>query len=74
MEITQAVCCTRGGQEGSWGIIGEGPSRNMYKGHMDKAKWGRFEGRRWGWVEQSGCGGVKMETTVLEQQQQKKHK
>ena len=26
---------------------GEGPSRNMYKGHMDKAKWGRIEGGRW---------------------------
>ena len=36
----------------------------MYKGHMDKVKGGRFEGGRWGW----GCGGVKMETTVLEQQ------
>ena len=28
------------------GKIGEGPSRNMYKGHMDKAKEGRFEGGR----------------------------
>ena len=26
------------------------PSRNIYKGHMDKAKGGRFEGGRWGWV------------------------
>ena len=24
-------------------MTGEGPSRNMYKGHMDKAKGGRFE-------------------------------
>ena len=30
---------------------GEGPSRNMYKGPVDKAKEGRLEGRRWdGWV------------------------
>ena len=34
----------------------------MYEGHMDKAKGGRFEGGR------GDCGGVKMETTVLEQQ------
>ena len=27
----------------------------MYKGHMDKAKGGRIEGERWGWL---GCGGV----------------
>ena len=32
------------------GKIGEGPSRNMYKGHMNKAKRGRFEGGRQGWV------------------------
>ena len=32
------------------GKIEEGPSRNMYKGHMDKAKRGRFLGGRWGWV------------------------
>ena len=24
----------------------DGPSRNMYKGHMDKGKGGRFEGGR----------------------------
>ena len=33
-----------------WGKIVEGPSRNMYKGHMDKAKGDRFEDERWGWV------------------------
>ena len=49
------------------GEIREGLSRNMYKGHMDKAKVGRIEGRRWGWVEW-GVGVRKMETTVLEQQ------
>ena len=39
----------------------------MYTGHMDKAKEGRFKtggGDGWG----GGCGGVKTETTVLEQQ------
>ena len=57
MEITQAVCCTRGGQEGSWGIIGEGPSRNMYKGHMDRAKGDRDEGGRQGRMGQGGVVG-----------------
>ena len=32
--------------EGLWEKIGEGPSRNMYKGPTDKAKGGRFEGGR----------------------------
>ena len=36
----------------------------MYKGHMDKAKGGRFEGERRGGGHVKG----KMETTVLEQQ------
>ena len=40
---------------------------NMYKGHMDKTKGGRFKGRRWGWVGQRGSEGRKMETTALEQ-------
>ena len=39
----------------------------MYKGHMDKAKEGRFKGGR-GMGGVGGCGGVEMETTVLEQQ------
>ena len=38
----------------------EGPSRNMYKGHMEKARGCRLEGGRvW-------CG--EMEKTVIEQQ------
>ena len=46
---------TRGeGKEGLWGTTGEEPSRNMYKGPMDKAKGGRFDGGRWGWVGQGG--------------------
>ena len=42
--------------------------RNMYKGQMDKAKGGRIEGGRWGWVGQAGVEEGKMEPTVLEQQ------
>ena len=47
-------------QRAGWrGITGDkgrvGASRNMYEGHMDKAKGGVFEGGRWGWV---GHGGV----------------
>ena len=49
-------------------MLGEGPSRNMYKGHMDKTKGGRFKGGRQGWVGQGACGGVKMDSTVVEQQ------
>ena len=29
---------------------GRGKSRNVYEGDMDKAKGGRFEGGRWGWM------------------------
>ena len=32
------------------GNIEEVTSRNMYKGHVDKAKGGGFKGGRWGWV------------------------
>ena len=35
------------------GKKGEGPSRNTYKGHMDKAKEGSFKGGRW----MGGAGG-----------------
>ena len=41
-------------------IIGVGPSGNTYKGHMDKAKWGRFKGGRqgafggWAWWCENG--------------------
>ena len=45
------------------GEKGVGLSRNMYKGHMDKAKGGRFKGGKWGWLWWE-----KMETTVLEKQ------
>ena len=36
-------------------------SRNMYKGHMDKAKGGRMEGGRWGWL----AGGMVGENEYL---------
>ena len=49
------------------GEIEEGSSRNMYKGHMDRAKAGRINGGRWGWVGQ-GRGWGEMETTILVQQ------
>ena len=50
------------------GKEGEGSSRNMYKGPMDKAKGGK-DGR-WEVVVGSvgKSGGGKMETTVLGQQ------
>ena len=36
----------RGGERRIMGEKWEGLSRNMYKGHMDKAKGGRIEGGR----------------------------
>ena len=40
--------------------------RNYYKGHMDKTKGeGGSRGGRWVWL---GCGGKKIQTTVIEQQ------
>ena len=42
-------------------------SRKIYKGHMDKAKGGRIQGRRQGGKSEEVVGS-KMETTVLEQQ------
>ena len=50
MEIKNKVTVNREG--GGRGIIGEGPSRNMSKGPMDKAKGGRCKGGRQGWVLQ----------------------
>ena len=44
----------------------------MYKGHRDKAKWGKFKSGRQGCVRQGSLGGMKMETTILEQQLKKK--
>ena len=60
----------REGEEEEWGERGEEPSRKVCKGHIDKAKGGRFKAERQGWVGQ-GSGhrrrsGVRIETTVLE--------
>ena len=56
----------RGG-EGIAGGKGDQSSRNMYTGHMVKAKGGRIDGGRRGQVGR-GNGGGEMKTTVLEQQ------
>ena len=39
--------------------LGEGLSRNNFKGHVDKAKVGRIKGGRWGWLGWGGVVGVK---------------
>ena len=39
------------------GEIGEGPSRSMHKGHMDKAKGHSFKGRKQGWLERGTVEG-----------------
>ena len=48
------------------GNIEEGPSRNVYKGPMDKAKGGRFEHRRQGWVGQGHVVGGKLRQLYLD--------
>ena len=48
------------------GKIREGPSKNKYKGHMDKAKGCRYEGGRQGWGGE--VWGVEMGTTVPQQE------
>ena len=57
-EIKNKLTVIRGdGGEGQWGEEGEGSSRNMYKGHMDKANGGRFKGERQGWVRRGAWWG-----------------
>ena len=51
-EIKNKLTVTRGVEGGDNGDKGKGSSRNMYKGHIDKAKGYRSEGGRWGWVGQ----------------------
>ena len=53
-----------GGDNGERGRV----VRNMYKGHMDKAKGGWDQGWEVGMAGLRGSGGGKTETTVLEQQ------
>ena len=51
IEIKNKLTVTRGEREGITRVEKEEvSSRNRYKGHMDKAKGGRFKGGRWGWV------------------------
>ena len=52
----------------------EGLSRNMYEGHMDKAKGGQDQGQEVGMAGVGVSGGGEMETTVLEQQEKKEKK
>ena len=40
IEIKNKLTATRGDRGDNNRGKGEGSSRNMYKGHMDKAKWG----------------------------------
>ena len=51
IEINNKLTVTRGEGRRITGENREGPSRNMYKEHMDKAIRGRFKGMRRGWVE-----------------------
>ena len=48
------------------GKIGEGSSRNMYKGHIDKAKGRRIEGGRQGCVGQGRLVGGKWRPLYLD--------
>ena len=51
MEIKNKLTVTGGEVGGDNRGKREGSSRNMHKGHRDKAKRGaRIEGGRWGWV------------------------
>ena len=62
MEIENKLTVTKGGGGGGCRGKGEGSSKNMYEGPVDKAKRDRIEGGA------GGSGGGKMATTVLEQQ------
>ena len=47
----------RGGRKGIIGGNREVSSRNMYKGHMDKAKGERIKSEKWGGVWHGGLVG-----------------
>ena len=54
IEIKNKLTVTRGEQRGEeWGELREALSRDMFKGHMDNAIGGRFEGGL-GWCVQQG--------------------
>ena len=60
IEIKKKLTVTReeaGGDK--WCKKGEGSSRNMYKGQVEKAKGCRIEGARWGWLGWEGVVGGK---------------
>ena len=56
------------GEVGGDKVGGKGDFQDIYEGHMDKAKEGRFKGGRWRWVVCGEVCGLKMETIVLEKQ------
>ena len=57
IETKNKLTGTRGEGREIMGKKGEGSSGNMYRGHMDKAKGGRIEGERQGWVVWGGMVG-----------------
>ena len=68
IEIKKKLTVTRGEVGEDIGGKREGSSRNMYKGHLDKAKGGWDGGWEVGMTGVGGSGGGKMETNVHEQQ------
>ena len=55
IEIKNKLTVTREeGREEKWGKIEEGPSRNLYKGHLDKAKGDKVKIQGW----EAGMSGV----------------
>ena len=49
-EIKNKLTVTRGERGGGNRGNGERSFRNIYKGYMDKAKGGKIEDGRWGWL------------------------
>ena len=54
------------------GKEGEGLLRNMYKGPIHKAKGGKIEGGRWGWVGQGKVVAGKWRQLYLNNNKKKK--
>ena len=52
----------------------EGLSKNMHKGHMDKAKGGGIEGGRWGWLGSGKWWGEKWRQLYLNNNKKEKEK
>ena len=53
------------GGKGKRGKRGKGHQGTSIKDTWTKAKWGRIEGGRWGWVEQGGVVGGKWRQLYL---------